>query len=33
LKDGRWNEFGEYLIDGKWVKNFETKLLPAKKSK
>lgn len=24
LADGRWNEFGERLKDGEWVKNFET---------
>ena len=24
LDDGRWNEFGERLRDGEWVKNFET---------
>ena len=24
LPDGRWNEFGERLIEGAWVKNFET---------
>ena len=26
LADGRWNEFGERLIDDKWRKTFETKL-------
>lgn len=26
LEDGRWNEFGERLVEGAWVKTFETKL-------
>jgi|GEM_PF-679428 len=26
LEDGRWNEFGESLKEGKWLKSFETKL-------
>lgn len=28
LDDGRWNEYGEGLTDGIWVKRFETKLSP-----